>query len=181
MKINISPIILAFLIIVGMTGCNEATGGTPSAAPVRIGLYDSRSIAIAYAGTKYFDQAMSALQEEYKQALANGDQAVIDEIEARAEEQQAQMHLQAFSTAPVDEILAQIKELLPGIMQQANVSMLVSKWDQETLDGYPDAELVDVTLLLVDALEPSEQQRNYAIEIQEQEPIPLEEAENIDD
>jgi hypothetical protein len=59
--------------------------------------------------------------------------------------------------------------------------MLVSKWDQETLAKYPSAELVDVTMMLVDAFQPNERQRQSAIEIQKHEPIPLEDAEKIKD
>jgi hypothetical protein len=59
--------------------------------------------------------------------------------------------------------------------------MLVSKWDEETLAQYPSAELVDVTMRLVDAFQPTERQRQHAIGIQTQEPIPLDEAEKIQD
>jgi hypothetical protein len=91
------------------------------------------------------------------------------------------MHMQAFSTAPVDDILEHIKDSLPEIKQKAGVTTLVSKWDQEALARYPSAELVDVTMMLVDALHPNEQQRKHAIEIQKQAPIPLDEAEKIKD
>jgi acyl-CoA synthetase (AMP-forming)/AMP-acid ligase II len=71
--------------------------------------------------------------------------------------------------------------ILPQIQEEAGVTMLVSKWDSETLVKYPSAELVDVTMVLVDACQPTEKQREYAIGIQRREPIPLEEAEKTQD
>jgi hypothetical protein len=49
------------------------------------------------------------------------------------------------------------------------------------LAQYPSAEQIDVTLMLVDALHPNEEQRQTAITLQEHEPIPLEEAGKIKD
>ncbi len=124
---------------------------------------------------------MGSLQAEWQKAEAAGDQKRLDELQAEAEARQQLMHKQAFSTAPVDNILEYIKDSLPEIEQEAGVSMLVSKWDKETLAKYPSAELVDVTMALVDAFAPNEGQRQSAIEIQKQEPIPLEDAEKIKD
>ena len=89
--------------------------------------------------------------------------------------------MQGFSTAPVDSILEQIKDLLPGIKEKAGVDLLVSKWDEETLALHPSAKRVDVTVQLIDAFSPSERQRKHAIEIQKHKPIPLDQAENIKD
>lgn len=61
------------------------------------------------------------------------------------------------------------------------MTALVSKWDKDGLARYRDAELVDVTMALVDALNPNDRQRKSAIEIQKHEPIPLEKAEGIKD
>lgn len=147
----------------------------------RIGVYDSRAIAVAWARTKSFNDWMGSLQADYQKAKEAGDQKKVSDLEAEAQERQQRLHLQAFSTAPVDYILVYIDASLPEIKQNAGVTMLVSKWDNETLANYPSAELVDVTLALVDAFHPSEAQRQSAIQIQESEPIPLEEAEQIKD
>lgn len=91
------------------------------------------------------------------------------------------MHIQGFSTAPVDNILDHIKDRLSAIKEKAGVTALVSKWDKAGLAKYKDAELVDVTMALVDAFNPSDRQRKSASEIQKNDPIPLEQAENIRD
>lgn len=159
-----------------LCACNAA-----QSEKVRIGVYDSRAVAIAWAGTKSFNDSLGSLQSEYEKAQAAGDQNRVEEIEAEVQAQQQLMHMQAFSTAPVDDILASIEDSLPEIKQNAGVTMLVSKWDKETLDKYPSAELVDVTVMLVDALHPSEGQRKTALDIQKSDPIPLDQAEKITD
>ena len=169
------------VLAMGTLGCASTPAATPESEPVRIGVYDSRAIVIAWAGTPSFNQWMGSLQSEYQKAKAAGDQKRVEELEAEAEARQQRMHMQGFSTAPVDEILVHIESSLPQIKKEAGVTMLVSKWDQETLDKYPSAELVDVTMALVDAFQPSERQRKHAIGIQEHEPISLEEAAKIQD
>ena len=91
------------------------------------------------------------------------------------------MHTQGFSTAPVTNILDQIKDKLPAIKEEAGVSGLVSKWDKDGLAQHKDADLVDVTMALVDAFSPSERQRQSAIDIQKHKPISLEQAQGIRD
>ena len=48
--------------------------------------------------------------------------------------------MQGFSTAPVTNILEQIKDKLPAINNKAGVSVLLSKWDQEGL-GLPNSSM----------------------------------------
>jgi hypothetical protein len=163
------------------TGLLLGACGKAENAVDRIGVYDSRSIAVAWAGTESYNDVMKSLQAEWQQAKAAGDQKRLEEVEAEAEAQQRLLHLQVFSTAPVDDILAHIEDSLADIKEEAGVTLLVSKWDAETLARYPSAEQIDVTMMLVDALHPNEQQRQTAITIQEQEPIPLDQAEQIKD
>jgi ABC-type sugar transport system substrate-binding protein len=178
-------IVLFFLVVLlpamGALGCAPKPDAVSGEEQVRIGVYDSRAIAVGWANTEPFNAWWGSLQAEYNQAKAAGDQKRVQELEAEAEARHRLMHMQAFSTAPVDDILASIEDSLPGIKEAAGVTMLVSKWDSETLAQYPSAELVDVTMMLVDAFHPSERQRQFAIGIQEKEPIPLEEAEKIQD
>jgi hypothetical protein len=176
-----SVCLVVLLLTMGMLGCAKKAADIPEDVKNRIGVYDSRAIAIAFAGTKPFNQWWGSLQSELEQAKAADNQKRVEELEAEAVARQQLMHMQAFSTAPVDDILEHIKDSLPEIKQKAGVTTLVSKWDQEALARYPSAELVDVTMMLVDALHPNEQQRKHAIEIQKQAPIPLDEAEKIKD
>jgi len=159
----------------------EETSGTATGATVRVGIYDSRSIAVASAGSEASNRRLSALAAEYEKAKAGADRKRMAELEAEGSGRQKLMHQQAFSTAPVDNILEQIKDRLPAIMANAGVSALVSKWDKAGLARHKGAQLVDVTPALVDAFHPSDRQRQRALEIQKHDPISLEQAGSIDD
>lgn len=80
---------------------------------------------------------------------------------------QQEAHDRAFGTAPLDDLLELIAAKLPGIQETA----MVSKWDSEGLKKYEGMEQVDVTMALVDAFEPTERQRGYAVEIQAKKPV----------
>lgn len=142
------------------------------ASACRIGTYDSRAIAVAYAGSPLHEASLQPMQTAYREAKARGDAAEMKRLEQEGQALQAKAHLQAFSAAPVDEILAQIATVLTTIQTDADVSALVSKWDAAALAAYPDCEQVDVTMALVDALQPTERQRKFALDIQKKAPLP---------
>ncbi len=143
----------------------------------RIGIYDSRSIAIAYAGTEVFANELQSLRKRYDEAKAGGDEELAAELARKVQAVQERMHRQGFSTAPVDDILAHIKDKIPGIMELQGVSALVSKWDEEGMAAHGSAEQVDLTMELVKALETNEAQAKRALEIMKTKPIPLEKLE----
>ena len=159
----------------------EKADAIPAAAKMRIGTYDSRAIAVAYVGSKPFGKWLAALTAEQAKAKAAGNQKRGDELEAEGIARQKLLHTQGFSTAPVDNILAQIKDMLPAVKEKDDVTDLLSKWDKAALAKHKDAELVDVTMSIVDLLAPTNRQRQRAIEIQKHDPITLKQAENIKD
>jgi hypothetical protein len=129
---------------------------------------------------------MLELQAEYKQAQAAGDEKRVAELEAESSNplwpdsgwppspaQQALIHKQGFSTWPVDNILARIKDEIPEISRQADVEVIVSKWD--LVYQRSGVEFVNVTDLMVKPFGPDEETLRIIKEIQEQDPISLEE------
>ena len=64
----------------------------------RIGIYDSRSVAIAFVGSDVFNRWMAPVYEELKQAKADNDQAAIRRLEKTGRARQNQLHMQGFST-----------------------------------------------------------------------------------
>jgi len=138
---------------------------------VRIGIFDSRAVAIAYAYSEWNE--VGAKIAELKKAKAAGDTKKIQELEAWGPAHQAKLHRQGFSTAPVDDILEHIKDKLPQIAKDANVIALVSKWDKKTLKCYKSAELIDVTDLIVAPFNPKEKQLKAIEQIKKKKPIPL--------
>lgn len=141
----------------------------------RIGIYDSRAVAIAYAGSSYQQARMNELVRQQKQAKAAGNKKEIARIEAEGRAWQAALHRQGFGTAPVADLLTNISNALPTIQAEAKVTQLISKWNEPELKNHASAEKIDVTMKLVDAFHPSERQRRHAIEIQTKEPVKLKE------
>lgn len=156
------------------------TNSTP-----QVGIYDSRAIAVAFVGSPVYKttdgKKLDEMMSELAKAKAKGKQKRVAELEAWGKAQQAQLHKQAFSTAPVDDILKHIQDQLPGIKKSAGIDILVSKWDKEALETHKAAKTVDVTPALIDAFYPTERQRKSALEIQKHDPIPLGQAQMIDD
>ena len=148
----------------------QPSSGASGAPAVRIGVYDSRAIAIAYAGSPFQQQKMNTLKAAHQRAKDAGDSAETSRLAAEAKAQQAVLHKQGFGTAPVDDLLAHIAADLPKIQTEAGVAQLVSKWNTAELEKHAKSERVDVTMKLVDAFQPNEKQRKYAIEIQSRDP-----------
>jgi hypothetical protein len=147
----------------------------------RIGIYDSRAIAVAFAGSPAHEKQLRQLMAAHKKAKEAGDLETVAKLEAEGKAQQVKAHQQAFSVAPVDDLLLHITNALPEILRTAGVIAIKSKWDEAGLKKHPGAETVDLTMRLVDAFQPNERQRKSALEIQTHKPIPLEQAERIKD
>ena len=168
--------VLCACVFFAASGCTK-TAKKDDVSPSLIGIYDSRAIVVAFVGSEvYKATAGKKMVEmvEYKKAESEGDSKRVEELKAWGEAQQALLHKQGFSTAPVDDILEHITDQLPEIKKSANVELLVSKWDTKTLAEYKLAEHVDVTMRLVEAFKPNEKQKKSAIEIQKHDPVPLE-------
>jgi hypothetical protein len=150
-----------------------ATAAVLAEEPERIGVYDSRAVAIAWAGTDLFKSELGDLRKRHAEAEEAGDTELASKLESKGREMQDQLHRQGFSTAPVDGILARFQEPIAAAMERAGVDRIVSKWDEEALAGYGSVERVDITMELVEAMEPDERQLQAARQIGDQPPIPL--------
>jgi hypothetical protein len=179
MKLNV--VLAVFLLAAGLAMYAGNVTAQMEKTKERIGVYDSRAIAVAFVGSESFSKWMSDLMVKLEKAKAAGDHERVAELEKEGKERQKLIHKQGFSTAPVDNILEQIKDRLPAVNEKAGVDLLVSKWDNEALEKHSSAERVDVTMALIDAIHPTERQRSSAIAIQKHEPIPLEKADKIKD
>lgn len=150
-----------------------------SGSPMRVGTFDSRAVALAYYRSKPFGRVMKKLKDDFEQAKAAGDEKRAAELEVQGPAQQALMRRQGFGTASVADILKKIEKKIPKIAKQANVAVIVSKWDITYQRSA--ADFVDVTELLVQPFDPDEKTQKIIKEIQKQEPVPLEELEGHQD
>jgi hypothetical protein len=155
----------------------EAGTATPATDRVRIGTYDSRAVAIAYGRSKAFLTRVNELREQHKRATGAGDQKAADRLAQEAQALQLRIHLQGFSNAPVDDILAKVSDRLPQLAQRRGVAAVVSSAD------YRDdarVEVVDVTDDLTALFEPDEQTQKVIADLKRQAPLPIEQVARMD-
>ena len=112
-------------------------------------------------------------------ARAAGDTNRFGELAATLRQQQDQIHREGFSTAPPVEALAELKERLPEIQKAADVSTLVSKWDEVSLKQFKGAEQINVTDRLVREFKPTEEQLKTISELEKNKPLPLEQCNEL--
>jgi hypothetical protein len=152
----------------------EQSGEKPPQSPARVGTYDSRAVAIAYARSETFDCWLKGIATESEKAKAAEDTTRLKELEAEVLAQHELAHKQVFSVYPVGDILEQIKDKIPHIADQAGVDIIVSKW--EIVYRRPGIEFIDVTDLLVEPFGPDEDALKLIDDIRKMDPVPLEES-----
>jgi len=128
----------------------------------RIGVYDSRAIAVAYGASEMrkthrtpSDVEIDVAQEALDEAKAAGHKMQVAGLKAKLMKLRMRRGRSAFGKAPVDDILDLIRDRLPKIKQTAKVESLVSKWDSAELRQHRSAALIDVTLLIVAEFDPN--------------------------
>lgn len=140
---------------------------------LRVGVYDSRAITIAYCHSGYNDSAMAKKSKEKHKAEQDGDLEKVEKIEKWMTHFSIKRHSQGFSTAPVHDLLKCIKKQIPKIAADAGVDVIVSKWEFDYLAS--DAEVVDVTKPLVKAYDPKPRALTLIEQIKNIKPISQEE------
>ncbi len=177
-------ILLAVLAAVGSLAILSRAGaegpGEKAEKPkLRVGTFDSRAVAVAYAASEQHNRQIKRLMDEHKQAKAAGNTERVKQLEAEGQARQKRLHEQGFSTGSVAKILAEIRDQLPAIAKESGVDVLVSKWD--VVYQSPSAEFVDVTAAMIKPFGPNERTLRIVEELKKVAPISLEEAGNIKD
>lgn len=156
MKRNVC--VTGLVLMVAGAGCVlsgfSAVNGGQKKQLLRVGVYDSRGIAIAFANSEHWSKVLKEKQAALEQAKNDGDTEKVKEIEAWGPAQQAHAHLQGFGTAPVHECFEPVKDKIAAVAKAAGVDLIVSKWELDYLAA--DAETVDVTMELAKLFNPSE-------------------------
>jgi len=142
----------------------------------RVGTYDSRLVAFAAFWDESHQARLNALIQEARRAKEQGDlprhQSLAKQLSARQDE----LHMQVFSTAPINRVLTGLGDRLPALMREAGVRRVVSQWDEAALAGVPAADRVDVTDLLVRGFHVPEAKRRQLEQMKTVKPLPLERA-----
>lgn len=173
-----SSVVIPKWFIVGATVAlwmlsGAAVSAQSQAQKARIGVYDSRAVAVAYANSAEWREALKATRADYERAKTAKDDKKVKEIGSRMKLQQLRLHEQGFSTGSVAAIIVKVKGALPGIAQKAGVPVIVSKWELSYQS--PELELVDVTDELVALFNVSDKGKAWAKDIRTKPPVPMEE------
>ena len=171
--------ILAGLLASFVIQAADSPSTGAGAGSQRIGIYDSRALAYAQFWSAGSQSSRQQMVRAAKDAKTAGDTAKFRKLDAQLKKVQEQSHLQVFSTAPVDDVLADMKDIVAAVQNETGVSKLVSKWDTKTLDQNRGAERVDVTDRLLATFKLSEKQRKVVSELRQKEPLPLSKAERL--
>lgn len=171
------------LLAMSLFAIREASAGNASGQtnPVtqRIGIYDSRVVAFGSFWSEAHQRALNERMKAAKEAQAAGDTNRFVELKAAVKAEQEKVHLQVFSSAPVDDVLAGMKDRVQAIQKEAGVSQLISKWNEKTLAEHKGDEKVDVTDLFLRGFKLNERQMKTVEEMRKRPPVPLEEAEEL--
>ncbi len=139
---------------------------------LRIGVYDSRAIAVAWGNSAEFQKTMESDTSDYKKAKEAKDDKRVKEIETQMKAKQRRAHEQGFSTGSVAPIMASIKASLPAVAKKAGVDVIVSKWEVNYQS--PGIKVVDVTDDLVALFHVSAKGLEWAKGVKSQAPVPIE-------
>jgi hypothetical protein len=136
---------------------------------VRIGIYDSRCIAVAYANSKFFNNPFSNLGPRMKAAKENNDTKEIAKIEMEGKMRQAILHDQGFGKGSVNVILETYKEKINAVAKEYKLDLIVSRW--EVMYQGSNLELVDITEKMAGLFEPSDEVKQTIKEMPNHEPV----------
>jgi hypothetical protein len=149
--------------------------GSATAAE-RVGTYDSRLVAFAAFWDEGHQARLQARMREARAAQDQGDTARHQSLAKELSALQHDLHMQVFSTAPIDEVLAGLKDRLPAVLRETGVSRLVSQWDEAALAGVPAADRVDVTDRLLQEFQMPAARLKHFEQLRSVKPLPLERA-----
>lgn len=138
---------------------------------IRVGVYDSRAIAVAYANSREYQNLMKLVELDYAQAKNASNVTRMNDIQKRLQATQRRLDDQTFSTGSVAGVMAILKSSLPHLAREAGVDIIVSKYELNYQSLNVETE--DVTDKLVALFHTSEQGWKWAKEIQQKPPLPL--------
>lgn len=164
------PVVVAVIILVAARNGNVFAATPKSASStgkVRIGVYDSRAIAVAWAASEF--NPVRQKMAEHAEARKNGDEKRVEELEAWGTAKQRLLHFQGFGRVPVDDLLTPVKKGVATVAKEKKLAVIVMQCDYTA----PNVEVVDVTNELVDLYEPNDRTRETVRQMRNIKPIGL--------
>ena len=153
--------------VLGLAQSEPAGKPAERQSKVRIGVYDSRAIAVAYAPSRF--NPVREKMAELDAAKAGGDKAKVKELETWGKEHQRMLHFQGFCRVPVSDLLEPVKDRLQQLAADQNLAAVVMSCDVVSAD----VEVVDVTDQIVELYDPSDRTRDMVRQVRDVEPVSL--------
>lgn len=155
----------------------KVAGIDPDNKP-KIGVYDSRSLTIAFVGSKQHKAMIDDITRKIEQAKADGDEKKYERMKKSMERTQKTLHRQAFGTESAHYYLrGYYPKQLRELKEKLGLDRVVSVWNEESLGYYKDFQQIDVTEQVIEIPEPNDKQRRSALEIRKHKPLTDEELE----
>jgi hypothetical protein len=140
-----------------------------AAAQTRVGVFDSRAVALARFHCQDFENPAKQLHAKLEQAQQQGDEKEITRLKRLGPLHQAHLHDLVFGSGSVNKYFKELKVRLSVIAKEENLVMIVSKWETAYLTA--DVVLVDITEKLVDFYHPDENIRRMMEGVKNSEPV----------
>jgi hypothetical protein len=156
---------IIFFVVLMFPGISNAQ----QSQKLRIGIFDSRAIAIVYGRSDVFRNQIKSMRAELQAAKENRDSVKIKILNQKGRLQQRIMHDRGFGTGSVTSILEIVKDSIPQIARNFILSAIVSKW--ELLAPGNEIETVDITIPLAKLFNPDEKTLDMIKEINKSKPI----------
>jgi len=167
---------IALITVIAITltiTCAGLAAAGEKAQELRVGTFDSRSVALAFWRSPEGMEILNGLHKEMAKVKEEGDEKRIAELEVEGPGLQVRLHQQVFSTGSVTDVIERIEKKLPKIAKEAGVAIIVPKWNVAWQGGA--VEVVDLTDQLVRCFNPSEQILMMIGQMGDQKPVPIEE------
>lgn len=156
---------LAACLALAEVSQTSANSSTPS--KIRIGVYDTRAIAIAWAASGY--NPVKEKIADLRTARAAGDQRKVKELEAWGPAHQRLLHFQGFGRVPVADLLLPVRTEIARLAREKGLAAITMECDHVATN----VELVDITDALVELYKPSDRTRQTVRSMRNVKPLGL--------
>jgi hypothetical protein len=142
--------LLRFLSLM-LAAASIATLSARAADGQKIGVYESRAVALAWGRSTQHDILSRQRMEQAKRAEAAGDKAELRRLRKEGSGAQERLEKQVFGNDRIPDVIERVQDQIPAVQQQAGVASIVDRRDAPA-----NAPTVDVTSNLVALFQPTD-------------------------
>jgi Skp family chaperone for outer membrane proteins len=138
---------------------------------IRIGIYDSRAVMLAYFNSGYnktFMQTLNEFNKKKQKATQENDSVAIKKLNFEGPIRQAMLHEKVFGTGSVRNEIMEIKAKIDSLAKAGKIDLVVSKWELNYSN--PNCEIIDLTDQITSLFQPDQRFGNMLKELLKTEP-----------